>query len=158
MLEIIKNPSKSLNEKLMNITGSNELKCLSVFKSCNTSICSSQSSDIEEEAKPLKSLNIGMMLVTNEAIHLVTNFRWLCEDNSLINDEILTQPMTNLVELDNLTNSSFTLNFMDELENTIEKWRFTFESYSRIVKTLEIIDEIWKQIFSLSLLPDEIYS
>lgn len=138
----------------MRITDNNELKYLSVFKSCKTTICSSQDADTVE-GTPLKSLDHGMMLVTTEAIHLVTNFRWLCDNAEVNNDEVLTQPMTNLVELDNLTNSSFTLNFMDELENTIEKWRFTYESYSRIGKSLETIDEIWRQIFCVNLLPED---
>lgn len=139
----------------MKITDNNELKCLSMFKSCNTSICSAQDAD-SEEAKPLKNLACGMMLVTKEAIHLVTNFRWLFDNVEIgNNNDILTQPMTNLVELDNLTNSSFTLNFMDELENTIEKWRFAYESYTRIGKTLEVIDGIWQQIFCLPLIPED---
>lgn len=153
MLEIIQESSQALNKKLMRITDNNELKYLSIFKSCNTSIGSAQDADTVE-GTPLKSLGYGMMLVTTEAIHLVTNFRWLCENAVVNNDDILTQPMTNLVELDNLTNSSFTLNFMDELENTIERWKFTYESFSRIGKTLETIDGIWRQIFCLPLLPE----
>lgn len=153
MLEIIHESSEALNTNLMRITDNNELKYLSIFKSCNTSICSSQDADTLE-GTPLKSLKYGMMLVTTEAIHLVTNFKWLCDNAEVAsNEDILTQPMTNLVELDNLTNHSFTLNFMDELENTIEKWRFTYESYSQISKSLEVIDGIWMEIFKMPLLP-----
>mgnify|MGYP003465741356 CR=1 FL=1 len=154
MLEIINESSQALNTNLMRITDNHELKYLSIFKTCNTSICSAQDADTLE-GTPLKSLNYGMMLVTTEAIHLVTNFKWLSDNAEVVvtSEDILTQPMTNLVELDNLTNSSFTLNFMDELENTIEKWRFTYESYSQISKSLEAIDAIWMEIFKMPLLP-----
>lgn len=67
----------------------------------------------------------------------------------------MSQPMNNLVELENVTRSSFTLNFMDELENTIEKWRFALESYPRIARTLHTIDDIWQQIFCVPLISDD---
>lgn len=133
----------------MAIAKDNEIKHLSVFAACKVTMNLST-----EEVTPLKSLGYGTMLVTNEAIHLLTNFNWLCKIYDQ-NCEILCQPITNLVELDNLTNSSFTLIFMNELENTIEKWRFSYDSYSRICKTIYEIDVIWKQIFSLSLLPED---
>jgi hypothetical protein len=156
MLEIIKTPSENLSSKLMIITNSNPLKCLSFFESCEISLYSS--TQAEEATAPSKILPCGVMLVTTEAIHLVTNFRWLCNDNSSNNnssDEILTQPMNNLVELDNLTTSSFVLNFMDELKNTIEKWKFVYDSNVRIKNTLDIIDGIWGRIFlGVSLFPD----
>lgn len=138
----------------MTITKHNQINYLSSFIACKITLSSStESSTDTEDVAPTKTLGYGVMLVTNEAIHL-TNFKWLCE-NSDQNYDVLTQPITNLVELDNLTNSSFTLIFMNELENTIEKWRFSYESYLRICKALYAIDEIWKKIFSLSLLPDD---
>lgn len=98
-----------------------------------------------------------MLFVTAESIHMSTNFNWLCDNISeRFGDQItLTQPMSNLVELENVTMTSFTLSFMDELENTIEKWRFTFESYPRIANTLEIIDSIWREIFCVPLISDD---
>lgn len=95
------------------------------------------------------------MFVTSEAIHLTTNFNWLCDFVSSDAPITLTQPMTNLVELENVTLSSFTLSFMDELENTIEKWRFRFESYPRIAYTLEVVDSIWREIFCVPLITDD---
>jgi hypothetical protein len=155
MLEIIKEPSKVINDRLMTITKHNQIRYMSIFIACKISLSSStESSTDSNEATPIRTLSYGTMLVTNEAIHLLTNFKWLSEENHQ-SCEILTQPITNLVELDNLTNSSYTLIFMNELENTIEKWRFSYDSYSRICKTLYEIDEIWKQIFSLSLLPED---
>lgn len=97
-------------------------------------------------------------MVTPEAISFTTSFQWLCDnvsDKVFDNQVMLTQPMSNLVELESVTKSSFTLNFMDELENRVEKWKFAFESYPRIAKTLHEIDAIWSKIFSVPLINDD---
>lgn len=151
----MKEPSKVIEDRLLIIGNHNQIKYLSTYTACNISqSSSSEASADSEEAKLIKDLQCGVMFVTNEAIHLLTNFKWLCENYDQ-NCDAITQPITNLVELDNFTNSSFTLIFMNELENTIEKWKFSYDSYSRICKTLCAIDEIWRQIFSLSLLPED---
>lgn len=147
----------------MKLTQQNELKSLAIFHSCKTSIGSSISSDTDtSEDQPKISVGYGAILVTTEAIILTTNFQWLCDN---INDKMfcndvnvtLTQPMNNLVELEDVTKSTFTLSFLDELENTIEKWKFVFESsYPRIVATLETIDSIWQKIFSVPLINDDL--
>lgn len=108
------------------------------------------------EEIPKASFGIGVIFVTSESIHLTTDFSWLCDNSErFLGQATLTQPMSNLVELENVTRTSFTLSFMDELENTIEKWRFTFESYPRIAHTLEIIDSIWREIFCVPLISDD---
>lgn len=152
---------ENVDTKLLKLTNQNELRYLSLFTSCCTSLSSATETE-GEEAVPQKSVKFGVLLVTTEAIHLTTNFQWLCEANRNNNNNklsenyvTLTQPMTNLVELEDLTKTSFTLSFMDELENTIEKWKLTFDSYARIAKTLEIIDEIWRKIFCLPLVSED---
>lgn len=162
-LEIENSLTKSSMEKLMKLTQQNELKSLAFFHSCKTSIGSSIASETNiSEDQPKVSIGYGAILVTTEAIILTTNFQWLCDN---INDKMfcndvnvtLTQPMNNLVELEDVTKSTFTLSFLDELENTIEKWRFVFESsYLRIVDTLITIDSIWQKIFSVPLINDDL--
>lgn len=142
----------------MKLTNQCELRYLSVFLSCSTFISSATTSDTEENPVPQKAMKCGTLFVTTEAIHLTTNFQWLSDSSNKTSDNnsvTLVQPLTNLVELENLTKTSFTLNFMDELENTIEKWKITFDSNSRIAKTLEIIDSIWRNIFCLPLINDD---
>lgn len=142
---------------MMKITDQHELKCLGIFLSCATSIASATDTESSQNI-PKTEFECGTLLVTEEAIHLTTNFNWLCEyvaDKDPNNLSSMTQPMSNLVELENVTKNNFTLNFMDELENTIEKWRFEFESYPRIAPTLEAIDEIWRKIFCVPLISDD---
>lgn len=141
----------------MRITDRNELKSLSIFQSCATSISSATDSDTSNDT-PKTSVAIGALIVTSEAIHLTTNFNWLCDyalDKLPNNHVTLTQPMSNLVELENVTKTTFTLNFMDELENTIEKWKLVFISYPNIARTLETIDAIWSKLFCVPLINDD---
>lgn len=157
-LEINRDISQHVNTKLLDITKQFELKYLALYKSCNTSV--SSATDVNVEMEPKKSIDCGILVVTTEAIHLTTNFGWLCESVSTravneCNHIVKTQPMTNLVELEGVTKESFTFIFMNELENTIEKWKLTFDSYSRIAKLLEVTDEIWRKIFCLPLISEE---
>lgn len=144
-----------IDQKIAEITSSN-LRSLAVFQSCSTSLSSSTETENSEEISKA-SLGIGVIFVSSEAIHLTTSFDWLCDVANETQSTIITQPMSNLVELEDVTMTTFTLSFMDELENTIEKWRFKFESYPRIAETLETIDEIWQKIFCVPLI-DQILS
>lgn len=144
-------------QKLLKITDQSDVKCLSIIQSCATSLASATASDPSQDVPKAKT-EVAALLVTADAIHLTTSFGWLCEniaDKMFSNRATMSQPMTNLVELENVTLSTFTLSFMDELENTIEKWRFVFESYPRIAATLEAIDDIWRKIFSVPLINDD---
>ena len=145
------------SQKLWKLTDQNELKYLAVFQSCATFLSSATESDASQEI-PKASVDFGCLAVTPEAIHLTTSFQWLCDnisDKMFSNRITLTQPMSNLVELENVTKRTFTLSFMDELENTIEKWRFLFESYPRIRNTLEEVDKIWRKVFCVPLINDD---
>lgn len=156
-LEIIEPCDDNTNEKLMSITDDKQLNSLAIFHSCATYVNVANETESSPDV-PKTSVRCGALLVTSEAIHVTTSFHWLCEniiDKVFSNQVTLTQPMSNLVELENVTRSSCTLNFMDELENKVEKWKFVFESYPRIAKTLYAIDEIWSKIFSVPLINDD---
>jgi hypothetical protein len=141
----------------MKLTSRNELKFMAIIQSCATFANSATATESDADV-PKTKIGYGALFVTTEAIILTTNFHFLCDNISdkMFNNEVtLTQPMNNLVQLENLTTKSFTLIFMDELENTIEKWRFVFESKSCIRSTLDTIDAIWQKIFSVPLLNEE---
>lgn len=142
----------------MKITDQQEVKCLAIFQSCASSLTpATMVSDATQEV-PRNSIGIGAMIVTAEGIHLTTSFQWLCDninDKMFASQTLMSQPMSNLVELENVTRTTFTLNFMDELDNTIEKWKFVFEAYPRIARTLHIIDSIWREIFCVPLINDD---
>lgn len=131
---------------------------MSTFQAC--SLSTTPANAVDDEPKLLKSLEYGIILITKDDVFVTSNFQWLCENvcnvkNQESNNFILKQPIANLVELENLTKSSFILNFMDELENIVEKWNFTLESCQRISVILETIDVTWKKVFSMSLMSSE---
>lgn len=134
----------------MKIGNNNEdIKTMAVFKTCQIMISQSDNTSIANN--PKKTIYFGALSVSENSLMLTTNFNWLCDKNS-IDTEVINQPMTNLVGLENVTESSFVLSFMDETDNTIEKWQFTFESRRRIFETLSIIGKIWEELFCVPLI------
>lgn len=134
----------------MRIGNNNEdIKTMAVFKTCQIMVSQSDNTSIANI--PKKTMYFGALSVSENSLLLTTNFNWLCDKNS-IDIVAINQPMTNLVELENVTESSFVLSFMDETDNTIEKWQFTFESRQRIFETLTTIGKIWEELFCVPLI------
>lgn len=149
--------STKLNSSIKSFIEETDIKCVGIFKSCNSSIQSATDSDNSEVSSKTK-LKLGAIFVTSESIHVTSNFKWICDnvdERVYTKNPKLSQPMSNLVELENLTDSSFTLNFIDELNDTLEKWKFTFESGKQILYLLRIVDEIWEKYFRLHLLNED---
>jgi hypothetical protein len=149
--------SSNLSLNIKNFIEETDLKCVGIFKSCHSSIQSATDSENSEISSKTK-LKVGAIFITSDSIHVSSNFKWICDN---IDERVysknpkLSQPMTNLVELENLTDKSFTLNFIDEINDTLEKWKFTFESDKQFLSLLRIVDEIWEKIFRLHLLNED---
>lgn len=149
--------SSNLSLNIKNFIEETDLKCVGIFKSCHSSIQSATDSENSEVSSKTK-LKVGAIFITSDSIHVSSNFKWICDN---IDERVysknpkLSQPMTNLVELENLTDKSFTLNFIDEINDTLEKWKFTFESDKQFLSLLRIVDEIWEKIFRLHLLNED---
>lgn len=156
-LEISRDVSSYVDKKLLSVSNQFELKYIALFRKCVTSV--SSATDVNKEVEPQKTIDCGILIITTEAIHLTTDFQWLCESiSSRANDLshiVKIQPMTDLVELKILTKKSFAFTFMNELQSTVEKWELSFDSHVRIIKLLEITDEIWRKIFCLPLISEE---
>lgn len=132
---------------------------ITFYKKCETYVTST--TDPNNILVPRKTIACGIIIITKDAIHLTTNFKWLCESlSNRANDSnhvTKFQPMANLVEVENLEREAFTLVFMNELECTIEKWILSVDTYSRSLKLIETTDEIWSKIFSVPLLAEDQY-
>lgn len=142
--------------KIERKVGASDLKSVSIFTSCSSSVMSATDSSNSAETQKSR-MKIGSIFVFLGHIHITSSFEWICDnisEQTFANHLIMKQPISNLVDLENLTDSSFTLNFIDELEDTLEKWKFTFESNSQIFHLLKSIDDIWQKIFCISLLSD----
>lgn len=143
-------------QKVERLMGLGDLKSVAIFTSCSSSVMSATDSSNSAETQKSR-MKCGSIFVFREYIHITSSFEWLCDnitENMFNNHLIMKQPISNLVDLENLNESSFTLNFIDELEDSLEKWKFTFESNSQIIHLLKSIDDIWQKIFMISLLSD----
>lgn len=61
------------------------------------------------------------------------------------------QPMTNLIEIDDITDTSFTIHYLDEINNRTELWRCTFETNSCLDSTFKAIAQSWEVLFQVPL-------
>lgn len=137
-----------LQKKLKVVTNDEPVKSLSVFKSCEFVIDNIQ-----------KIVSLGSLIVTDtELILLKSDFQWICDD-SVKNYETYgacistRQQMTNLIELDNLSENAFNFNFMDETENKFETWKFVFDDKTCAVdEVLKTVSDIWQKIFHVPLI------
>lgn len=114
---------------------------VSVFKSVLVS------SDVKTELK------IGCLIVTETDLYLTkSDFQWIYENLEQEVQVFAHQPMTNLVECEGRTNSTFTFNFMDETEDRTESWKFEFDSKMCVDSTLRIISQVWEKVFGMPLI------
>lgn len=133
--------SEELQHKLQKLAEKKQIKLLAIFRSVEIS-----SEDVKNELK------CGCFLVTDTHLYLTkSDFSWMYENSMQEIPVHLKQPMTNLVELDAVTESTFILNFMDETEDRTESWKFEFETKSCIDNTLASIDSIWSKLFGVPL-------
>lgn len=133
-----------------------DIKAVAIFSSYSSSLMAATDSSNSNESQKSR-MKIGSIFVFLDFICVTSSFEWICEnvsEKTFANHFTMQQPISNLVDVENLTDSSFTFNFIDELEDTLEKWKFTFESNSQIIHLLKSIDDIWQKIFCISLLND----
>lgn len=93
-----------------------------------------------------------LCVVTEANIILVKHFNWISDD---LDEEINShkcQVMSNLVEVEEFNSKSFSLNFLDEIEEKCELWNLTFETETLMSSTLNSIAECWEKLFGVPLL------
>lgn len=133
--------SENLTDKIAKLGGSSKIKMLCVLNEC----------DIILDGNSL-TLKKHLCVVTDTNIILVKHFNWITGD---LNDEINSensQVMINLVEVEELNSKSFSLNFLDEIEEKCELWKLTFETDTSMRSTLNSIAECWEKLFGVPLL------
>jgi hypothetical protein len=133
--------SESQQEKIFKITNHDDPIVMVVYKSVFVS------SDVKTEIKT------GCFIVTETDLYLTkSDFQWIYENLEEDIPLFTRQPMTNLVELEGVTNSTFILNFMDETEDRTESWKFEFETKLCIDNTLKSISKVWEKVFGMPLM------
>lgn len=133
--------SENLTNKIAKLGGSSKTKMLCLLNEC----------DIKLDGNSI-ILNKHLCIVTETNIILVQNFNWISDDLKEEIESQNSQAMSNLVEVEELNSKSFSLNFLDEIEEKCELWNLTFETDTAMSSTLNSIADSWEKLFGVPLL------
>lgn len=133
--------SENVTAKITKLGGSSKIEMLCVLNEC----------DITLDGKSV-SLKKLLCVVTETNLILVQHFNWISDDLKDEIDSQSSQVMSNLVEVEELSSKSFSLNFLDEVEEKCELWKLQFETESCMSSTLNSIAECWEKLFGVPLL------
>lgn len=91
-------------------------------------------------------------ITTDTHLYLTTSkYGWLMEKFDIDPQVAQVHPMTDLVAIDNITDTSFTINFLDEINNQTYLWKCTFETNSCLDSTFKAIAQSWEEYFKVPL-------
>ncbi|XP_017063010.2 serine/threonine-protein kinase 11-interacting protein isoform X2 [Drosophila eugracilis] len=122
---------------------SEPIKMCSLLASCH-SICDQEKS----------SFGPSLLLVTESHVYVSGNgkFSWLSNNipEKYIPPELsLNQPLSNLVDVERITNQKYAINFIDETQNKCEVWNLLFETHAAATCCLNVIGQGWEQLFGV---------
>ncbi|KAH8263490.1 hypothetical protein KR044_009551 [Drosophila immigrans] len=139
--ELIQEPSDAVRQRL-NALLTEPLRMCTVLSSCQW-ICGQEK----------RSFEVCTMLTSDTQLHIAGNgrFNWLAtnEEQKPQLELSLTQQMSNLVEVERITDCDYKVNFLDETENQCELWHLQFETQANAECCLEVIGKSWEQLFGV---------
>ncbi|XP_037731171.1 serine/threonine-protein kinase 11-interacting protein-like isoform X2 [Drosophila subpulchrella] len=135
-------PSTTLSNPLQTIA-SEPVKMCSLLRS---------SQWIREQEK--KNFEDCLLLITESHLYISANlkFSWLSnkiQDKSTQPELTLRQPMSNLVDVERITDKKYVMNFSDETQNKCEMWQLLFETHNNSTCCLNVIGKTWEQLFGV---------
>ncbi|XP_020810533.1 uncharacterized protein LOC110185865 isoform X1 [Drosophila serrata] len=134
--------TQSPTNQLQSIASSEPLKMCALLPSCQWS-CDQQK----------KSFAPCLLLITESHLYLSGNgkFGWLSEKSpEKATPEIsLTQPMSNLVDVEPATDEKYLINFIDDTESKCEIWQLDFETHDNAERCLNAIGQGWEKLFGV---------
>lgn len=99
-----------------------------------------------------RSFDLCTLFATDSQLHIAGNgkFNWLSSKNEQSQVEFsLTQQMSNLVEVERISDCKYNINFLDETENQCELWKLQFETESNAECCLQVIGKSWELLFGV---------
>ncbi|XP_017153705.1 serine/threonine-protein kinase 11-interacting protein isoform X1 [Drosophila miranda] len=93
-----------------------------------------------------------LLLTTDSHLYISGNGKWdwlsaKTQESAL--EPSLTQPMSNLVDVERLSDVEYVINFIDETENKCEMWKLNFETYANAECCLNAVGQTWEQLFGV---------
>ncbi|XP_017120519.1 serine/threonine-protein kinase 11-interacting protein isoform X1 [Drosophila elegans] len=135
-------PSPTLSNHLQTIA-SEPVKMCSLISSCQW-ICEQEQS----------SFVPCLLLITESHLYILGSgiFSWLSDkvQKTPVHQELrLSQPLSNLVDAERLTDQKYVINFIDETQNKCEVWHLLFETHEHALCCLDVIGQGWQQLFGV---------
>ncbi|KAH8249477.1 hypothetical protein KR032_009916 [Drosophila birchii] len=129
-------------DQLQSVAFGEPLKMCALLPSCQWS-CDEQK----------KSFVPCFLLITESHLYLSGNGKmaWLTEKSpeKAIPDISLSQPMSNLVDVEPATDEKYLINFIDDTENKCEIWQLDFETHDNAERCLNAIGQGWEKLFGV---------
>ncbi|KRJ98067.1 serine/threonine-protein kinase 11-interacting protein isoform X1 [Drosophila yakuba] len=96
----------------------------------------------------------SLLLITESHLYISGNgkFSWLSDKihEKPIHPELsLNQPLSNLVDVERITDQKYAINFIDETQNRCEIWQLQFETHANAACCLNVIGKGWEQLFGV---------
>lgn len=94
---------------------------------------------------------IGLVITENHLRVLAPTSTWLSEDAFSDIKCQYTQLMSNLVDVEQLSDREVRINYLDENTDTCELWTCLFETPESASSTLNAIEQSWSKLFGVPL-------
>ncbi|EDW63525.2 serine/threonine-protein kinase 11-interacting protein isoform X3 [Drosophila virilis] len=137
--ELIQHPTYEVRQQLKSLMGE-PIRMCAVLSGCQW-IC------VPEK----RSFELCTLLTTDTQLHIAGNgkFNWLTANEEQPIELTLTQQMSNLVEVERITDFEYNVNFLDETENKCELWHLQFETLANAECCLNAIGKSWEKLFGV---------
>lgn len=99
-----------------------------------------------------RSFDLCTLFATDSQLHIAGNdkLNWLTSKQGQSHVELsLTQHMSNLVEVERISDCKYNINFLDETDNQCELWQLQFETASNAESSLKVIGKSWELLFGV---------
>lgn len=134
--------SERISQKLLQITDNVQLKMLTILNSCKI-IDTNGISTVHEYAA---------FILTDSKLYITkSNYGWLIEKLDRSIDVAQMQLMSDLVEVDRIDETTFVIDFLDEIQEKTEKWECKFKTNTCLQNTFETLATSWEILFKVPL-------
>ncbi|XP_030240156.1 uncharacterized protein LOC115562564 isoform X4 [Drosophila navojoa] len=141
--EVIQHPSDVVHQRLSSVVAE-PLKVCALLSGCRWT-----------SGQEKRNFELCTLLATDSQLFIAGSdkFNWLAsnEEKQQPIELSLTQPMSNLVEVDRLSDIEYNVNFLDETENKSEIWHLQFETLANAEQCLNDIGKSWEELFGVPL-------
>lgn len=132
-----------LSQALLATTDNEQLKMLAILNEVTVTV------DNRDDVQRM----IGLVVTENHLRLLALSHTWLSPNSSSPTsiDCQRSQPMSNLVDVEMLSDRVMRINYLDENQDTCELWTCTFETDDGAKSTLDAIEHSWSKLFGVPL-------